>query len=114
MDYPEFAVSIGTLDDNPLITLKGIMNAWHVKTVEDVVSHYVSGEILSITIDASQVVLNNAETLSLLIRMLRAMTDNFKVNIIAPSDISPLLELANLGPNMQICTCSDDDKTKAA
>ena len=104
MQQQELAISITTLDESPFIILKGTINLWHARTVEDILDGYVDEDTKALTIDMTQAAVPNAEGISMLIRTLRIACNELKLTVIANETIVPLLKMAGLDSSIRICS----------
>ncbi len=103
----EMAVSIGTLNDYPLITVAGKVSPWQSKTIEDIVDGYVMESTAVITIDTTEAVFADVESVSTFIRTLRMGCVETQVIVIAGGRTAAILKTAGLEPNVYILQSID-------
>jgi len=116
MHSPELSISITTCNGFPFISVRGTVSAWHGRLIEDVVMNYLLEGTRAIMIDLSNAVISDSETMSLLIRTLRAGGTQMQMTVAANGRIIPLLRMAGLDPSIKICGSVDEavDVVKSA
>jgi anti-anti-sigma regulatory factor len=109
MNCPELAVTTTTTNGAPHVAIRGAVDSWHVRSVEDVLENYLSDDTKSMTVDISQATFSDAESLSIMIRSLRRSCNQMKVTVIANDRVAQILSFASFGPNVLISTSESEE-----
>lgn len=102
MECAELKVSVNTLNGSPLITVTGKTDVWYAQALEDVISG-LPISTRALTLDISSASFPEVESLSTLIRMLRIVSGELRVAVIAGGSTVSMLRLAGLEPRVVFC-----------
>lgn len=102
MNCPELAVTTTNNNGTPRVAVRGMVDSWHVRSVEDVMENYLAENKTSMTLDISQASFADAESLSIMIRAIRRSCTEMKVTVIANEKTAQILSFANFGQSVLI------------
>jgi len=108
MRTPELSISVGDLLGVPRVTLRGYMDGWHDQAVIGVLAGLSEQSVTSLVMDLTALRFTGVDGATGLIRILRSISPEQAVHIVAAGTPDKVLKRAKLGPSVRLYTSADE------
>jgi len=104
LEQPELSISIQDFNSTPLISMSGIMEAWHGSTIKLTIESILEIAGNQLVLDVTQLTLTGHDAAMALSQMLRALPTGTRVHAVAGDELSHILRQVDLGAHVSVFT----------